>query len=167
MPRGERILIGFFLVLSIAATVLALDFKLPEARSFPLLVGSGTTVLIIGYFVVSSSNVLSKKMRPFIVDDLFMKIDGDSARKDAVDEDGLRRQRERQIFGLLGGFGLLAWVAGLTIAVPVFLVTTMRRFANESWKTSLTVTAGTCLFLYVMFVAILRLKLHYGLFGQF
>ncbi len=71
MPRGERILMGFYLFVAMAATVLALDFRLPEARSFPLLIGaSSTSVLIIGYFVVSSSEVLTKKMRPFIVDDL-------------------------------------------------------------------------------------------------
>lgn len=166
MQRGERILIGFYLFLSVAATVLALNFKLPEARSFPLLVGFATSVLIVIYFVVSSNEVLSKKMRPFMVDDLFMKIDGQVSQK-AVDEDeeSLRKVRERQLIAMLGGFGFLAWLVGLTVAVPFFLLTTMRKFAGESWKTSIQVTAGTCLFLYVVFVAILRLKLHFGLLG--
>ena len=166
MPRGERILMGFYLFVAAAATFLALDFRLPEARSFPLLVGASTSVLIIGYFVVSSSEVLTQKMRPFIVDDLFMKIDGESAAKDADDDGRARQRKERQIIGMLAGFGLVAWVIGLTFAVPLFLLTTMRRYAGESWKTTLTVTAGCSLFLYVVFVAILRLKLHFGLFGQ-
>ena len=166
MPRGERLLMGFYLFLSVAATVLALNFKLPEARSFPLLVGFGTSVLIVIYFVVSSSEVLTKKMRPFMVDDLFMKIDG-AASPETGDkgEEVLRKRRERQLIAMLSGFGLLAWLVGLTVAVPVFLLTTMRKFAGESWKTSINVTAGTCFFLYVVFVAILRLKLHFGLLG--
>ena len=166
MPRGERILIGFYLFLSVAATALALNFKLPEARSFPLLVGFGTSVLIVVYFVVSSSDLLTEKMRPFMVDDLFMKIDGGTT-PEKVDksEEVLRKRRELQLIASLGGFGFLAWLVGLTVAVPVFLLTTMRKFAGESWKTSINVTAGTCLFLYVVFVAILRLKLHFGLLG--
>jgi hypothetical protein len=63
------------------------------------------------------------------------------------------------------GFGLVTWLIGLTVAVPLFLIVTMRGFSRESWKTTWLVTAGTCGFLYVVFVEILRMRLHFGLFG--
>jgi len=164
MPLGERLLMGLFLAFSVAATVLTLGFKQPEARSFPLIVGAATSLLIVAYFVIRRSAKLSTRFRAFIVDDLFVKIDAGAGGAAEIPDRAVLH-RERMLIALLAGFVLLAWIVGLTIAVPAFLVFTMRGFAGESWRTSLIVSGGTCFFLYVVFVEILRLKLHFGLMG--
>ncbi len=63
-----------------------------------------------------------------------MKIDGESAVADADDDGGARRRKERQIIGMLAGFGLVAWVIGLTFSVPLFLLTAMRRYAERAGR---------------------------------
>ncbi|MBI2874466.1 MAG: hypothetical protein HYY09_05225, partial [Firmicutes bacterium] len=69
------------------------------------------------------------------------------------------------ILGLLVVFGLGAWVIGLTIAIPVYMVVMMRGIARESWSTTLGVTVGVCAFIYLLFAVILNMPMHWGLFN--
>lgn len=179
MRAGERNLMLLFLALSAGATVLALGFRLPEARQFPLITGLITTALILGYFVVMAVPALREPLRPYIEDDIFMKI---SAAAELMDEEDaeeaseivhprtampedVRRRRELRLFGYLTGFGVLAWVAGLMVAVPVFLFVVMVFYAGEGRRRAAVVTVATSLFLYFVFVSVLRLPPHFGLLG--
>lgn len=180
MRKGERNLMLFFLVLSGGATLLALRFDRPEARDFPLITGTFTTLLIAGYFVVMRIPKLSERLRPYLVDDIFMKI---NAAADALPEDDAeqaselshrphslsdaeRQQREFALFGYLGAFVLVAWLVGITIAAPLLILGLMLGYAKQSPLTAVIVAAATSTFIYVMFSVVLRLPPHFGLLGK-
>lgn len=179
MRKGERNLMLFFLVFTVGATVLALGFDRQEARDFPLITGTVTSLLVGGYFVVMRSPRLKERLMPYIVDDIFMKI---NAAADALDEDEAeeaselshrpqplndeeRRRRELTLFTYLGGFVLIAWLVGLTIAVPLLIIGLMLGYSRQSPVLALIVAAATSTFIYVMFTVVLRLPPHFGLLG--
>jgi hypothetical protein len=180
MRKGERNLMLFFLVLSGAATLLALRFNQPEARDFPLITGTFTTLLIAGYFIVMRVPALRDRLQPYLVDDIFMKI---NAAADALDQedaeeaaelthrpqplsDDERQKREFALFGYLGGFVLVAWLVGITIAAPLLILGLMLGYARQSPLTAVIVAGATSTFIYVMFTVVLRLPPHFGLLGQ-
>lgn len=180
MRKGERNLMLLFLVLSGGATLLALGFDQPEARDFPLITGTFTTLLISGYFVVMRIPTLKERLRPYLVDDIFMKI---NAAADALDTEDAeeaselshrpqplseaeRQQREFALFGYLGGFVLAAWLVGITIAAPLLILGLMLGYARQSPLVAVIVAAATSTFIYVMFTLVLRLPPHFGLLGQ-
>lgn len=175
MKPGERNLMVIFLVMASAAALLSLWFQLPEARMFPLITGSFTALLIVAYFVVMHRPSLRAKLGPYLEDDIFMKI---SAAADAIGTDeaeeaskvshkGLggddRQKRELQLFLYLAGLGILSALVGLTIAVPIFLLAVIVRYASESWKRGIIVTVVTSAFIYFVFFEVLNLPLHFGL----
>lgn len=180
MRKGERNLMLFFLMLCGGATLLALRFNQPEARDFPLMTGTFTTLLIAGYFVVMRIPKLSERLRPYLVDDIFMKI---NAAADALAEDDAeeasemthrpepmsaeeRQRRELVLFGYLGGFVVVAWLVGITIAAPVLILGLMLGYARQSPLAAVIVAAATSTFIYLMFTVVLRLPPHFGLLGQ-
>lgn len=177
MPIGERVLMWLFLVISVGMSVMALGFRRPEARSFPLLVGIVTSLIIISYMVIMRVPALKQRFAPYIMDDLFMRIAADEEDEEIAEEveeridlqyeaEDTRHRREFALFGLLVGFGLVGWLLGITFAVPLFMVAIMRGYSQESWGLTIAVTASVSAFLYVVFVVILRVPLHLGLLGQ-
>lgn len=179
MRRGERNLMILFLVLAGGATAVALSFRRPEARLFPLITGATTTFFIIAYFVINSVPVLREKLHAYIEDDIFMKITAASHLIEEEDAEEaaeithkpadlpmeVRHSRELAVFAYLGGFLLLAWLAGLTVAAPAVLLALMVGYSKKSWPLSLAVTSATSAFMYLVFVVVLRLPLHLGVLG--
>lgn len=177
MPTGERNVMLIFLVLSLGASLIALTFRLPEARDFPLYTGIVTSVIIVLYFVLMQSPRLKERFRAFIEDDIFMKITaaaGAIEEEDAAEaheathaptplSDDVRRRREGMLIGYLVGFGLLAWTIGLFFAAPVFMLVIMVGYSSETWRTALIVTAATSIMLYLVFTVLLRQPPHLGL----
>lgn len=179
MRKGERNLILLFLAVSMLAAGVALSFDLPEAQLFPLITGIITTLLIVAYFAIMKLPALHSRLRPYIEDDVFMKI---SAAADAIEEDeaeeasetsharfGLsdeeRQKREIRVISYVAGFGVLSFLVGLTIAAPVFMLALMLGYSKESLKTSLLVAAVTNVFIYFVFSVVLRVPSHFGLLG--
>lgn len=180
MRAGERNLMLLFLVIAGGATLVAFSFQQPEARLFPLMAGATTTFLILAYFVIDAVPALRRVLHAYIEDDIFMKISAASAsiEEDEAEEaaelthhpfkltDDERRQRERKVIGLLVGFLVLAWLAGLAVACPVLLMAYMVGYSRRSWAVSLIVTAATSAFVYLVFVVVLQLPLHFGVLGD-
>jgi hypothetical protein len=169
-----------FLIISAGMSVMALGFRRPEARSFPLIVGIVTSVIIVAYMVIMRVPALKARFAPYIMDDLFMRIAADEEDEaiaeeieeeieeeidlDYSDED-TRHRRELALFGFLVGFGVLGWLVGITFAVPLFMLVVMRGYSGESWRLTIAVTVAVSAFLYAVFVVILRVPLHLGLLG--
>lgn len=179
MRTGERNLMILFLVLAGGATAIAFSFQRPEARIFPLITGFTTTFFVVAYFVINGIPALREKLHAYIEDDIFMKITAASDLIEAEEAEeaaetthktgdlplDVRHSREIRVFGYLGGFLLLAFLAGLTVAAPAVLLALMIGYSKKSWALSLTVTAATSAFMYVVFVVVLRLPLHLGVLG--
>lgn len=182
MPFGEKVLMGIFLVISVGAALVSLTFQLPEARDFPLIMSTITALVIVAYFVVMAIPALSNKLRPYLEDDIFVKI---NAAADAFDDeeleeleeleeashtaeppplaDEVRKRREMILVGSLVALGVLSWIIGLTFAVPVYVIAMMIGYSNEPPRTAVITGVGTALALYVMFSVILRQPPHFGL----
>lgn len=178
MPRGERVIMVLIMSAAIAAALLSLRFEMPEARNFPLITGIVVTVIILLYFAVIASPRWSRRLAPFIQDEMFLKIhtanhhatheEGEAPADQAEDRsEQTTRSRERALIVYVFGFGLLGWLIGLTVAVPLFMAAVMTRYSKEPPKTALVVAVGTSLALHLMFTVILRLPPHFGLLTRF
>lgn len=182
MPKGERILMLIFLALAAGMAIISLSFNRPEARNFPLITGIATSVIILLYFAVMASPTWSRRLRPFIEDELFLKINAaaEGASEEEIDEaiedpmaplnplsDRARQRRERALVSYIVGLGLLAWLIGLTFAVPVFITWIMIRYSSERPRFAVTVALATTAALYLVFTILLRLPPHFGLLGRF
>jgi uncharacterized membrane protein len=120
---------------------------------------------------------LSNRLRPYLEDDVFTKI---NAAADAFDEHDLEEAievthetsdvsdeviegRERILVAYVVGLGVLSWLIGLTFAIPVFMVAMMVGYSQEKPKYAVTVAAIMTGFLLVLFNLVLRQPLHFGL----
>lgn len=176
MSRGERNLMLLFFVISGGATLIAFSFDRPEARLFPLATGAVTSFLILAYFFILRTTALRQKLHAYIEDDIFMKI---AAAADSLPEseaaeaaeathetaglpEEIRVSREKAVFSYLGGFLFIAWFAGLAVASPALLLALMVGYSKKSWGLALIVTAATSVFMYLVFVVVLRLPLEFG-----
>lgn len=64
--------------------------------------------------------------------------------------------RSVKFISLLASFGITAWLFGLVIATPIYLLGYML-IMRESWKIVVPLTVGFCLFAYVVFTKLLNL----------
>lgn len=71
-------------------------------------------------------------------------------------------KRELRMWGYFLAFigGVLAF--GFYLSVPVLLITFLRREAKASWRTTLLLGIGATVVLYLMFGALLQIRLHPG-----
>lgn len=83
------------------------------------------------------------------------------AREDNADEENTRKVW--LVSALLVAFCVVAYLVGLVVAVPLLLVALFRYVGKESWKMLTIVSAVTLLFLYFVFVEILRIPIEGGL----
>lgn len=177
MPKGERVIMLLIMATAIAAGFISLGFEMAEARNFPLITGITLTVIILLYFAVVASPRWSKRLRAFIQDDMFLKIHAANDMVDQVEEEAtadeandrseqVKQLKERTLIGYVVGFGVLGWVVGLTVGVPVFMMIIMTRYSKEPPKGAAVVAIATSLSLYLMFTVILRLPPHFGLLAR-
>ncbi len=73
----------------------------------------------------------------------------------------------RQAAAVLSLFGLVTALVllGIEVAVPLYLFVSLRFRARRSWASTLGVTAGVSVVLWLLFVAALRLDLYRGYLG--
>jgi hypothetical protein len=61
----------------------------------------------------------------------------------------------------------LIWLAGMIVAIPVFMAAFMRIFGRESWITIAAFAIGTTVAVYLFFVVALDVRLYSGQLGGF
>jgi hypothetical protein len=80
-----------------------------------------------------------------------------------------REDRSTSMLGAMlwvGALATLIWLAGMLIAIPVFVSAFMRVFGRERWPVIAAFAVGTTLAVYLFFVVVLEVRLHPGLFGD-
>jgi hypothetical protein len=76
-------------------------------------------------------------------------------------------RRERVMWGYFLGFIAGIILFGFWIAIPVFLLAFLRFQAKSSWLTSLSLSIGSSLVMYVVFERLFRVVLHTGLVADY
>lgn len=74
-----------------------------------------------------------------------------------------RRGREAGLLLLVAVLGVAAWVVGLALSLPVFMLVAMVGFGGIRWRAAILATAGTLLAIYLMFNVLLEVPVHMGM----
>ena len=72
------------------------------------------------------------------------------------------RQRVIAIFSWIAGFILLVYLVGFPLAVPLFIFLYLKFYSQESWLSSVALTAAAWGFFYVVFQRVVRLQFEDG-----
>jgi hypothetical protein len=72
------------------------------------------------------------------------------------------RRRVIAIFFWIAGFILLVYLVGFPLAVPLFIFLYLKFYSQESWLSSLALTAAAWGFFYVVFQRVVRLQFEDG-----
>jgi Tripartite tricarboxylate transporter TctB family len=72
------------------------------------------------------------------------------------------RRRVTAIFSWIAGFILLVYLVGFPLAVPLFIFLYLKFYSQESWLSSLALTAAAWGFFYVVFQRVVRLQFEDG-----
>jgi hypothetical protein len=75
---------------------------------------------------------------------------------------GEQLRREVIVWAYFLAFILGIILFGFHLSVPIFLVLFLRYRAEASWRLTLGLTAGVCIFLFAVFEYVLRITLHTG-----
>jgi hypothetical protein len=147
----------FFLFMGLALYY-ALDFGL-AARLMPLVVGVPTFLLS---FIVLVMELRSQwKEKPITGEGA---MDSSRVGKDlGAEEQRIVSRGEFSIVLWLLGLVALIWIAGLLWSIPIFLVLFLWLKGREPWRFILPISVGTWLFVYLLFVQLLRMELSTGL----
>ena len=180
-------LVAFMGVLGLFAAVVAYGFG-ETSRTFPLisswlLVGLSAVYLLIAMVpavrarlggLIADTGLMEQAGRhqadetpPEVEERVHDKAPPEEARHVGVTtkEDVEARQRRGdmvKILALIAFLGMGVWAFGIAVTLPLFMVLAMRIVGRETWPTTLIVSAGTLVFLYVVFVRILRVPIEGG-----
>lgn len=173
-PRMSGVVMfGLFAIVGVVAISQASGFNAP-ANTFPIVIGWVLVILSVMYLAIALHPTLRRRFWPIVGGDAMMGMQ--SADRDQSDEDtkagagGLSVkaenaiQREAWVILSLVGLGVLMWLVGLFIAVPVFMVVAMRWIGRESYRLIGVIVVVTMTLLYAMFVQILGLPISFGIF---
>ena len=162
---GSTLVALFLFVLSGYMTFQALSFPF-RPRLAPLTFSGLTFLLAIAVLVAEARDYLQRK-RPPTQTELRQEDEATTdteTRLGAADE--FMSKSELLAFGwvavLIASFFLFGFVVGMSL----FMVVMMRIYGRETWRLSLTVTAGVMAVLYVMFVRVLDVRVYPGLLGD-
>lgn len=75
------------------------------------------------------------------------------------------RRREAGLLALVGALAVAAWVVGLAVSLPVFMLVAMVRFGGVHWRSAMLATTGTLVVIYLMFNVLLDVPIHVGMLG--
>jgi len=151
---------------------LLLSFQFsPKARLLPLIVSVPTLALTLFRLTVNLVPKLSAKYQTVREYDIFdlaeirkrVSAASDSEKPDVVST----HKKELNVVAWLIGLVIAIWLIGFLISITLFVFLFLKFRSGEKWVSTLSVTIGTWLFVYGVFVIALNLSLYKGiLFGE-
>ena len=163
MKFNDRTLftLGVF-VLVLAFLVLSLDYQ-PRARLVPLIIAVPTLLLTLLQLLIDMSPAGGRRFSFLQEYDLFGI---DAGRVAAPSGEGRPAgtvfRRELNFAAWLLLLMALIYFLGYLVTIPLFLVLFLRLRSSESWLMTLSITAATWAFVYVVFIVIMGAPLHEG-----
>jgi type IV secretory pathway TrbL component len=130
----------------------------PKARRIPMLTGLCTLGLLVA--------VNAKTIRNRTRNESDSASENHAADLDAPPQgnDAIYAKKEAIIILWLVGLTALMYLIGFLIAIPLYLFLFLFVFAKETWKVSIGMSVGVFAVIYIIFVKILNVHVHEGLF---
>ena len=142
--------------------VLSLDYQ-PRARLVPLIIAVPTLLLTLLQLLIDMVPAVSRRFSFLQEYDLFGFDTGRAAEpseKTGPSPNVYRRELNFASWLLL--LMALIYFLGYLVAIPLFLILFLRLRSSESWLMTLSITAVTWAFVYVVFIVIMGAPLHQG-----
>ncbi len=163
MKFNDRTLftLGVFVVV-LGFLILALDYQ-PRARLVPLIIAVPTLLLTLFQFLIDAIPAVGRRFSFFQEYDLFGIETGRAA--EPIEETRPTRnvfRRELSFAAWLLLLVALIYFIGYLAAIPLFMILFMRLRSSERWLITLSITAVTWAFVYVVFIVIMGAPLHEG-----
>ena len=163
MKFNDRTLftLGVFVVV-LGFLILALDYQ-PRARLVPLIIAVPTLLLTLFQFLIDAIPAVGRRFSFFQEYDLF----GIETGRAAEPSEGKRPsgnvfRRELSFAAWLLFLVALIYFIGYLAAIPLFMILFMRLRSSERWLVTLSITAVTWAFVYLVFIVIMGAPLHEG-----
>lgn len=149
-------------VLVLGFLVLSLDYQ-PRARLVPLIIAVPTLLLTLLQLLIDMVPAVARRFSFLLEYDLF----GIDTRRAAEpsEETGSSSavyRRELNFAAWLLLLMALIYFLGYLVAIPLFLILFLRLRSSESWPMTLSITAVTWAFVYVVFIVVMGAPLHEG-----
>lgn len=155
---------GIF-VLVLVFIILSLNYQ-PRARLVPLAIGIPTLLLTLFQLLIDLIPAVGRRFSFFQEYDVFgIEADRvtDNSGKETAQPTQTIHQRELGFAAWLLLLVALIYFVGYLLAIPLFLLLFLKLRSSESWRMTLSLTAGTWAFVYVIFILIMDAPLHEGL----
>ena len=160
MKLNDRTLFTFgVFVVVLAFLVLSLNYQ-PRARLVPLIIAVPTLLLTLFQLSIDMIPAVSRRFSFFQEYDLFGIDAGRAAEESRPAGNVFRRELSFASWLLL--LMALIYFLGYLVTIPLFLILFMRFRSSESWRMTLSITAVTWAFVYVVFIVIMGAPLHEG-----
>ncbi len=153
--------LGVF-VLVLVFLVLSLGYQ-PRARLVPLIIAVPTLLLTLLQLLIDMIPAVARRFSFFQEYDLFGIDSGRAAEPSEENRrSGTVYRRELGFAAWLLLLMALIYFLGYLVAIPLFLILFMRLRSSESWLMTLSITAATWAFVYVVFIMVMGAPLHPG-----
>ncbi len=153
--------LGVF-VLVLVFLVLSLGYQ-PRARLVPIIIAVPTLLLTLLQLLIDMIPAVARRLSFFQEYDLFGIDTGravEPSRESGSSSTVYRRELSFAAWLLL--LVALIYFLGYLVAIPLFLTSFMRLRSSESWPMTLSITAATWTFVYVVFIVVMGAPLHEG-----
>lgn len=157
---------------TLAIFVVVLTFVLlstgyqPKARLVPLAIGIPTLLLALFQLLIDMVPAVSRRFRFLEQYDVFgiesERVPQGSGQSDEQATPKTIHQRELRFAAWLLLLMALIYFLGYLTAIALFMPLFLRFRSSEGWRMTLAITAGTWIFVYVVFILVMRAPLHEG-----
>jgi uncharacterized membrane protein len=165
MKTEEKVLTYFLLIIVVLMIFFTFGLHRPGSKVVPLLIGFITLILMILLGIMTVSPKFSN---------WYQRLEGKSTsmaeiaqRSDEAEQDTDQktfRKKEIAIVGWLLFLTAATCILGFVVAIPLFLFLFLKIGAREGWALSLIMSGVVLGVVYFIFVEILQIPLHTGIF---
>ena len=149
-------------VLVLVFLVLSLDYR-PRARLVPLIIAVPTLLLTLLQLLIDMIPAVGRRFSFLQEYDLFGIDTGRAAESSAEGgSSGAVFRREINFAAWLLLLVALIYFLGYLVTIPLFLVLFLRFRSSEGWLLTLSITAVTWAFVYIVFIVVMGAPLHQG-----